>query len=527
MSLLLTFAIFAFIMLMTALYTLLAYALPSRTRQEANPPAPLPLLAPLLDAAEAELAALGFQHFFDAEIRFTPARVLQPNICCYSLSADRLTLAFITIDESANSADRAQVYLYSRSAAGAFLGTAPWNLLIAAYYQNAQLQMADYPDLAAQYQAHLAHIAAHAPEPWPDAAQTLALMNDNDAQMMDKLYQRRWLQRLRDGSARLTLRGACRALPWAFRRPTQRDTRGEQIPRSRHVLYWWLWQKQQARNAPAPAVGWTLLAVSALLFYAIGAWLWSPQSALLLLFVVGLHESGHWLAMRFFGYRQVRVLFLPLFGGVTIGEAQQSSARERAWVALAGPLPGLILASLLSLSGLAQSHPWLSLLTVQLLLLNLFNLLPILPLDGGQILQNLLPRQNTALTLAFNLLSLALIILLARVLHSQLILILAWLPVQNLLALGRERRLHNRWQALPAPANEAAAMLQALELIQREKHSTPKAEGQIRLAENFLRSTRHTAMPVGSALLIATIWAASFLTLLLPQMQVLLRLVGG
>ncbi len=525
MSLLLTFAIFALIILINALYALLSFALPSRTYQEANPPAPLSLLAPLLDAAEAELAALGFQHFFDAEIRFTPARVLQPNICRYSLSADRLTLAFITIDESANSADRAQVYLYSRSAAGAFLGTAPWNLLIAAYYQNAQLQMADYPDLAAQYQAHLAHIVAHAPEPWPDTAQTLALMNDNDAQMMDKLYQRRWLQRLRDGSARLTLRGACRALPWAFRRPTQRDTRGEQVPRSRHVLYWRLWQKQQARSAPTRTVAWTLIITTALLFYAIGAWLWTPVNALLLLLVVGLHEGGHWLAMRLFGYRQARVLFLPFLGGVTLGEEQRSSARERAWILLAGPVPGLILGTLLSLSGLAQSHPWLSLLTVQLLLLNLFNLLPILPLDGGQILQNLLPRQNTALLLLLNLLSLAVIVMLA--LHSHLLLILALLPVHNLLTLGREQRLQRRWQTLPTPANEAAAMLQALELIQSEKGSTPKAEGQIRLAENFLRSTRHTAMPVGSALLIAGIWAASFLTLLLPQMQVLLRLVGG
>jgi Zn-dependent protease/CBS domain-containing protein len=116
-------------------------------------------------------------------------------------------------------------------------------------------------------------------------------------------------------------------------------------------------------------------------------------TALLLFSSVLAHELGH----SFVALRQgvgVNSITLFLFGGLASLDRESETPAEAFWVAIAGPLVSLMLAGLLGITGYvtAVSGPLaaiLGLLTYINLALALFNLIPGLPLDGGNILKAL------------------------------------------------------------------------------------------------------------------------------------------
>src|SRR5579859_2421271 len=122
----------------------------------------------------------------------------------------------------------------------------------------------------------------------------------------------------------------------------------------------------------------------------------SVPGLLLLMAVLSIHEGGHALGMILFGYRDVRVFFVPFLGAVAGGRKIDAPAWQRGIVLLLGPLPGIFLSFLLLSApavGLARVF------AVQLLLVNGFNLLPFYPLDGGGFVQLLFasrPRLQAA-----------------------------------------------------------------------------------------------------------------------------------
>src|SRR5260221_4603630 len=96
--------------------------------------------------------------------------------------------------------------------------------------------------------------------------------------------------------------------------------------------------------------------------------------------------------MLTFGYRDLKILFLPFIGAVAIGKRRNVPTYQRVIVALLGPLPGLFLG--IGLYGLlrhtpSENAPLANEFMWTLLGLNFFNLLPIMPLDGGQVLHAL------------------------------------------------------------------------------------------------------------------------------------------
>ncbi|SDF25508.1 sporulation factor SpoIVFB. Metallo peptidase. MEROPS family M50B [Fontibacillus panacisegetis] len=113
---------------------------------------------------------------------------------------------------------------------------------------------------------------------------------------------------------------------------------------------------------------------------------------LLALFViVFIHELGHVAAARFLGVKVLSVQMLP-FGGVAIMEdTGHLTAGREILISLAGPLQNMVLIglSLLFHAVGLWDGPFLSYFINSNLLIALFNLLPILPLDGGKISQSL------------------------------------------------------------------------------------------------------------------------------------------
>jgi len=170
---------------------------------------------------------------------------------------------------------------------------------------------------------------------------------------------------------------------------------------------------------------WPLLLASLAIFIATGGTGPGALTRLILLSaVLGFHEAGHLLAMRLFGYRDTRILFIPFFGAVTTGEREGVSGGQQAIVLLAGPLPGLMLGAALAMSGVA--HEPLVRQSVNLLfLINAFNLLPLGALDGGKLFEVLVFSRRPWHTLAFALAGSALLALLALALHAWLLLVLA------------------------------------------------------------------------------------------------------
>jgi Zn-dependent protease len=118
--------------------------------------------------------------------------------------------------------------------------------------------------------------------------------------------------------------------------------------------------------------------------------------ALVLAISVVMHELGHALTARAFGFR-TRDITLSLLGGCASLIALPRKAYQELLCALAGPLVSFALAAsvmLLDVLGLHIENVWLhSVLSYALwinVMLGVFNLLPGFPMDGGRIFRSVM-----------------------------------------------------------------------------------------------------------------------------------------
>lgn len=124
-----------------------------------------------------------------------------------------------------------------------------------------------------------------------------------------------------------------------------------------------------------------------------------------ILVVILIHEFGHLLAMKAFKYSNVKIFILPLIGALTSGKKQNVSQLQLSIIILAGPLPGIIIACALYYLNNSMNDETVKMLANSFLFLNLFNLLPIFPLDGGRLLETLFFKQNHIIRLVFGIIS--------------------------------------------------------------------------------------------------------------------------
>lgn len=143
---------------------------------------------------------------------------------------------------------------------------------------------------------------------------------------------------------------------------------------------------------------WVRSITSLALYLLIGYYFFSANWMLLLILtgIVIFHELGHFLAMKAFHYKELGIFFIPLLGAYASGTKREVSQKQSAIILLAGPLPGIIVGILLFV--LARGHitqmeyedyRLLGETAALLIFLNVLNLLPIYPLDGGQLLNRL------------------------------------------------------------------------------------------------------------------------------------------
>jgi Zn-dependent protease len=112
-------------------------------------------------------------------------------------------------------------------------------------------------------------------------------------------------------------------------------------------------------------------------------WGWAFAAGFVLLIFV--HEMGHAVALRREGIPAGAPVFIPFVGAFVAMQGRPCDAAVEARVAMAGPLIGSLAAWAVLGAGLAWPQPLLVALGHTAVLLNLFNLVPVPPLDGGRI----------------------------------------------------------------------------------------------------------------------------------------------
>jgi stage IV sporulation protein FB len=182
---------------------------------------------------------------------------------------------------------------------------------------------------------------------------------------------------------------------------------------------------------------------------------WSIAYIFVLAGVLLIHELGHYLAMRFYKYRDLSIFFIPLMGAFASGEKETVTQKQSAVVLLAGPVPGMILGAVLYLLGNANNNAFLIKTSEILIFLNLFNLLPIFPLDGGKLVKTLYFESSATVHTVFLVLSILLMSFIAIVTRSYLLFLLPLLLLMQISAQSQTGKMRKAMKGKGIDTNKS------------------------------------------------------------------------
>lgn len=112
------------------------------------------------------------------------------------------------------------------------------------------------------------------------------------------------------------------------------------------------------------------------------------EFALALIAVLVFHEYGHLRAMKKCGLPTKGMYLIPFVGGLAVGDAPKTRWQD-VYISMMGPVFGLILTIAFYLIYLMTDSHFAGLVASTSALLNLFNLIPVYPLDGGRVVKSL------------------------------------------------------------------------------------------------------------------------------------------
>jgi Zn-dependent protease len=130
---------------------------------------------------------------------------------------------------------------------------------------------------------------------------------------------------------------------------------------------------------------------SILVSVAAYALFWGFPFAVGFVVLLFIHEMGHVIALRREGIKASAPMFIPFMGAAIFSKSLGENALAEARVGLAGPILGSIASAACILIWHATGNDMWRALAYIGFLLNLFNLLPIVPLDGGRAMAAMSP----------------------------------------------------------------------------------------------------------------------------------------
>jgi Zn-dependent protease len=136
-----------------------------------------------------------------------------------------------------------------------------------------------------------------------------------------------------------------------------------------------------------------LLSTSATMLVSIGAYalIWGWKFAVGFVLLLFVHEMGHVVQLRREGVPATAPMFIPFLGAFVGMKRMPDDAGAEARVGLAGPVLGSLGCLVPLAIWWATDEPFFQALAFTGFFLNLFNLLPVLPLDGGRAMAALSP----------------------------------------------------------------------------------------------------------------------------------------
>ncbi len=270
--------------------------------------------------------------------------------------------------------------------------------------------------------------------------------------------------------------------------------------------------------------GGSLVLLISLLLFAVTAGDGGLAHVVVVIGVILLHELGHLFGMWLFGYKDLRIFFIPFFGGAASGRKAGAAGWQQVIVLFLGPVPGVVVGGVLAVVNLAVQEPLLGDVAGTMFLINAFNLIPLSPLDGGRIFELALFRRHWLLDAAFSLVCAAGLAGLGA-LGVRVLFFVAALQVIALPARIRFRRAVAELarRVGPLPADPGALADETISALRSEAERLHPGSG-VAIVEARLRMVRAlweelAARPLGAlgAVLALVAWSAC----------VLVCLVGG
>ena len=184
-----------------------------------------------------------------------------------------------------------------------------------------------------------------------------------------------------------------------------------QPPATQPLITESLWEEISAADANINRQqrinNWILLGVSLLLFTGLGAFKWNLPLVIMLMVAIFIHEMGHVLGMKLFRYKNIKMLFIPLFGGAAVGTPGRQDSFRIAMISILGPVFGLLSCYVAVVAWHFHPQAFLIKYAWVAVFINAFNLLPILPLDGGHYMNETLFSRFPKAELIFNIIAVA------------------------------------------------------------------------------------------------------------------------
>jgi Zn-dependent protease len=277
-----------------------------------------------------------------------------------------------------------------------------------------------------------------------------------------------------------------------------------------------------------------ILAVSFALFVGAGfAQKW--EALWLIIPVLFFHELGHYLAMRIFGYRNLRMFFIPFFGAAVSGQNYTAPGWKKVVVSLAGPLPGIVVGGVLGFAGVYYEKPMWVNAALLALALNGFNLLPVLPLDGGRVMHTILFARHHLLDVTFRVIAALALAGLGALTGDKILLYLGifmLIGVHAAYKLAKIATELRRAGLRPAdlPADHVIPPEVAEPIIDRIQTSFPRAKGPKMIAQHTLHVYETLATrPPGwiASIFLGAVHGGSFLLAIVIAIVMLVAQRGG
>lgn len=121
---------------------------------------------------------------------------------------------------------------------------------------------------------------------------------------------------------------------------------------------------------------------------AVYSMLFTVEYALALVGILIFHEYGHLRAMKKFGIPTKGMYLIPFVGGIAVGDKPKTQWQD-VYISMMGPVFGLVMTVIFYAVYLLTENHFAGLVASTSALLNLFNLIPVYPLDGGRVVKAL------------------------------------------------------------------------------------------------------------------------------------------